>query len=306
MRRTDTYRCPTRCYMTKELKQVSLGLLREDPRLQVRSFRSIKAGQRENVEKSLEDSVEKFQVVLATGSALDPIDVFENNGLYYIIDGHHRYRAYLEFEGFEPGLHEPDTNSRTIPVHVHEGGLLEHLRESHKVNTKHGVGLEKGERTQRLLFALVHTPQEDWKPLKEMVKETALSESQIDKIRKAARTLTKEAGIKPPYDPDEVQSLVEKWVASEKRNHRTKDDKASVPTDDQGYPTVSYVNTRKAAREVDDETIIKTRVLKYLESYASESPKALREAIKRLNKIYSLGITVKTKWTPPVDEEEEF
>ncbi|MCG7566548.1 ParB/RepB/Spo0J family partition protein [Pseudoalteromonas sp. CnMc7-15] len=290
--------------MRSKQLEVSLGLLREDSRLQVRSPRSIKALQREVVEKSLEDSVEKFKVILDTGSTLDPIEVFEDDGLYYIIDGHHRYRAYLEHEGFEPPFNEPDSNARKVPVLVRDGDLLHHLRASHTVNTKHGVGLEKGERTQRLLFSLVHTPQAEWKPIKEMVRETALSESQIDKIRRAARTLIEEAGIAPPYDPDDIQTQIEQWVAQKKKVHKTADGKSRVPTDDQGYPSVTYVNTRKAVAEVDDDTIVKSRVIKYLEPYAMNNPEAVRAAVKRLNKLYDLGITVKSSWTPPIEEED--
>ena len=104
----------------------------------------------------------------------------------------------------------------------------------------------------------------------------------------------------------DIQTQIEQWVTQEKKVHKTADGKSRVPTDDQGYPSVTYVNTRKAVAEVDDDTIVKSLVIKYLEPYAMKNLEAIRAAVKRLNKLYDLGITVKSSWTPPLEEEEDF
>lgn len=181
--------------MTKKIQYAPLNLIKEDPPLQARSPELIEGYKRGHVEKLLEDNVASYINVHEASSMLDPQLLFKEYEHYVVIDGHHRLEVYRTYFGLDEEPNDNDTSTNTIPVIVEKGDLKHHLSESYKVNTNHGVATTPGEHSQRLLLSCVNTPPHDWPNLKEMRSTTALSESQIDKVRKAPTRPVKRSDV---------------------------------------------------------------------------------------------------------------
>lgn len=280
--------------MKQQIKRIPIDLIQEDPRLQVRSERSIEVNKREYIKQQLEDSIKDFKLVLEAGGELTPLEVFKDGDVYLVKDGQHRLQAYREHHGYDPlsALEKPDTEAHTIPVVVLEGDLKFHLASSHTVNTQHGVGLTKKESTQIALHALVHQDPDKWPPVKVEVARWKLSESQIEKIRRAARTLIAECEIAPTSTPDEIESAVSQWVANEKKKHTNVEGDPKIPTDERSFRSVRYVNNRKVLPEIDPEELKINQIIKKLDGHAEHDSFALREAIYELNRKYGLKVRV--------------
>jgi len=105
-----------------EPQQVALGKLKEDPMFQPRNLRLIPYADRGRQEAASENHVADLASKLTDGRELEPLLVARIDGKLWLIDGHHRLKAYRRQQ------------RRTVPVRIMNTDLTTALMASKAVN----------------------------------------------------------------------------------------------------------------------------------------------------------------------------
>ncbi len=105
-----------------EPQQVALGKLKEDPMFQPRNLRLIPYADRGRQEAASENHVADLAAKLTNGRELEPLLVARIDGKLWLIDGHHRLKAYRRQQ------------RRTVPVRIMDADQTTALMVSKVVN----------------------------------------------------------------------------------------------------------------------------------------------------------------------------
>jgi hypothetical protein len=89
-------------------------------------------------------AIADYIAVLQSGAELPPVDVIDDNGVYWLANGFHRHEAHR-------GIGRDE-----IACEVRTGTRIDAIRFAAKANTRHGVRLTDADKRKKVLFFLDH------------------------------------------------------------------------------------------------------------------------------------------------------
>jgi ParB-like chromosome segregation protein Spo0J len=118
----------------------------------------------------------------AEGNAFDPITVWWSGLHWYVIDGHHRMKAYLRAKKEDEKL-----KIETVPVNVFEGTIELAIQEAVTLNSKDKLPMSKADKLERAWKLVCLNA--DGMTKEQIVKATTVSERTVANMRRERRTL---------------------------------------------------------------------------------------------------------------------
>lgn len=268
--------------MTEKITYLDPNEIQTDDRLQVRSVAIFGDKSRGDEAGRLKEMRKRIYAIVSEGQHVEPIEVIKCDGEWLVFDGHNRLSVYQKVAEKKPVK---------IPAVVLPYTLKQALALGYKVNTQHGVSVNKSDATKAAFRACVYS--NDTIEVPELISQ-GTGKRLAQKIRQAARKLIEEAGIFESDDENDVRRKVAKWCKRMAKEGHARAGLDNIQTDHQGFPSYRFVLDRKPPRELSESAQVE-HMAKQIEKLVEQGEDIFLKALKKVRSSDRMDLPISFK-----------